>query len=420
MTPRAMRVILLLLAMAATGAAAYSIFSIEQRTAGERNELQAVREHVRGILVSILELRAGERSYVAVGQGHQFWTAHVTDLLVGVDATVRDLRSAVRSEAAAAAVDAAAVALDNFRKLDARAQEYVSLDQKLLASDLIFSDGVEMTGTAATQIDTALTQEIQAREQALATLRRQQGWTAAGAGGVLVLVMLLLAPLPARREAGAERTRTGAALEETGAPSLKPAGRDGRQPGGRGPGIVIDEPGARGLQIELDLALETPMVSAEPVPDLDGTARLCTELGRVMETREVPPLLTRAAQILDAAGLVVWVSDHAGVELRPVLSHGYPEKIVAQMRSIPRDAQNAAALAFRSGQTRVVVGTDMANGAVVVPLITPAGCVGVLAAELRHGSEQRESTRALATILAAQLATLVGAAPSTGAAQAQA
>jgi GAF domain-containing protein len=118
--------------------------------------------------------------------------------------------------------------------------------------------------------------------------------------------------------------------------------------------------------------------------------------------------------------LVVWVSDRAGAELRPVLSYGYPEKIVAQMRSIPRDAQNAAALAFRSGQARVVAGTDMANGAVVVPLITPAGCVGVLAAELRHGSEQRESTRALATILAAQLATLVGTAPSTGAAQAQA
>lgn len=374
MRHRAIRVILLLLAMAATGAAAYSIVTIEQRATPERGDLQVVRERVRSILVSISELRADERSYVAVGQGHQFWTSRVTNLLVGVDAKVRDLRRAVRSEAAAAAVDAAAVALDNFRKLDARAQEYVSLGHNLLASDLIFSDGVDMTDTAATQIDSALTQEMQAREHTLASLRRQQGWTTAGAGGVLLFVILLLAPLPGRREEAA-----------------------------------------------LDLPLETPpMVNLEPVLDLEGAARLCTELGRVKETREVPPLLARAAEILDAAGLVVWVSDRAGVELTPVLSHGYPAKVVAQMRSVPRDAQNAAALAFRSGQARVVAGTDMANGAVVVPLMTPAGCVGVLAAELRHGREQREPTRALATILAAQLATLVGAAPSTAAAQAQA
>jgi hypothetical protein len=37
--------------------------------------------------------------------------------------------------------------------------------------------------------------------------------------------------------------------------------------------------------------------------------------------------------------------------------------------------------------------------------------VGVFALELRDGGEQRESVRALATILAAQLASLVGSAP---------
>jgi hypothetical protein len=169
-----------------------------------------------------------------------------------------------------------------------------------------------------------------------------------------------------------------------------------------------------------DLPLQGSVAKTEPQPDLTGAALLCTELGRVMETREVPPLLARAAEILDAAGLVVWVSDHAAVELRPVLSHGYSEKLVAQMRSIPRDAQNAAALAFRSAQPRIVAGTDVTNGAVVVPLITPTGCVGVLAAELKHGGEQREATRALATIVAAQLSTLVGTAPSAETAHAQA
>ena len=389
---RVVRVILLLLAIAAVGAAGYSIFDLERRAAAEQIAQQSVRDRTKAILTSIFEVTAGQRSYVAAGQGNQFWTARVTKLLVGMDTSVRDLRNTVRSEAAASAVDSASIALENFKKLDARAQEYVSQDQQLLASDLIFSDGLEMTSTAATQIETALIQELLARDQTLRTLRRQQASVAAGAGGFLLLVTLLLVPIPRRRNSTPDQERPEPPVSEL---TLRKSG---------------DASARQESVVDADL----------DVPDLAAMGRLCTEFGRVMETREVPPLLARAAEILDAAGLVVWVSDRAGVELRPVLSYGYSDKVVAQMRSIPRDAQNAAALAFRSAQFRVVAGTDVTNGAVVAPLITPAGCVGVLAAELRHGSEQREATCALATILAAQLATLMGAAPSKGSAHAQA
>jgi GAF domain-containing protein len=58
-----------------------------------------------------------------------------------------------------------------------------------------------------------------------------------------------------------------------------------------------------------------------------------------------------------------------------------------------------------------VNGTDAESGAVVVPMMTAAGCVGVLAAELEHGRERQGSVRALLTIFAAQLARLVGAHP---------
>jgi hypothetical protein len=40
--------------------------------------------------------------------------------------------------------------------------------------------------------------------------------------------------------------------------------------------------------------------------------------------------------------------------------------------------------------------------------MTSTGCVGVMAAEVRHGREASESARALARIVAAQFATLVG------------
>ena len=384
------RVTLLLLAVAAAAAATYFIIDLEKRGTAERGTQQIVRDQVRTLLATMAELKAGQRSYVAAGQGHQFWTARVTQVLQTVDPRIRELRGAIRSEAAESALDAAAVALDNFKKLDARAQEYVSLDQQLLASDLVFSDGLEMTGAATAQIDTALNEEIQASEQNLATLRRREAFIAAGGGAVLLLAALLLVPLAGRKPSAVENGLEAAPVLE-------------RRP-----------------DTSSDLFLAPP-VDADPLPDLAGAARLCTEFGRVMETSEVPPLLARAAEILDAAGLVVWVSDRAGIELKPVLSYGYSEKVMAQMRGIPRDAQNAAALAFRSSQFRVVGSSDLINGAVVAPLVTPGGCVGVLAAELRHGGEQRESTQALATILAAQLATLVVAAPSAGtAAQAQA
>jgi hypothetical protein len=145
-------------------------------------------------------------------------------------------------------------------------------------------------------------------------------------------------------------------------------------------------------------------------PDLLAAAHLCTELGRIDETRETAPLLEEAARILDAVGLIVWVWDPQTTELAPALAHGYSDKVLAQLPRVKRDADNATAAAFRSAQTCVVDGSDLASGALVAPLMTPAGCVGVLAIELQHASTQRESVRALVTIFAAQLARLVGAA----------
>jgi transcriptional regulator with XRE-family HTH domain len=150
----------------------------------------------------------------------------------------------------------------------------------------------------------------------------------------------------------------------------------------------------------------------EPLePTLSAVADLCTELGRVMNSRELLPLLERVAGILDATGLIVWVSDPLGTSLTPALSYGYSEQVLVHVPSIGSDADNATATAFRSAQARIVRGSDLANGALVAPLMTRDGCIGVFAAELRRGAEQRESTRALATIVAAQLATLVGFSP---------
>ena len=122
------------------------------------------------------------------------------------------------------------------------------------------------------------------------------------------------------------------------------------------------------------------------------------------------PLLQEAARILDAIGLIVWVWDPQVEELMPALAYGYSDRVLAQLPIIRRDADNATAAAFRSAQTCAINGSDHASGALVVPLLTPAGCAGVLAIELPHGSELTRSVRAVATIFAAQLAPLIGGA----------
>jgi transcriptional regulator with XRE-family HTH domain len=137
-------------------------------------------------------------------------------------------------------------------------------------------------------------------------------------------------------------------------------------------------------------------------PDLLAAARICTQLGRVEHSRQIPPLLREAAGILDAKGLIVWVWDALTEELKPAVALGYPAQVLSQLRGLKRDADNATAAAFRSGDTRVV------TGALVVPLLTPAACAGVLAIELPGGAEAVPSVRAIATFFAAALAQLVG------------
>jgi hypothetical protein len=104
--------------------------------------------------------------------------------------------------------------------------------------------------------------------------------------------------------------------------------------------------------------------------------------------------------------------------LRPVLVHGYADALLSQLGGVTREADNALAAAFRSGNTQIVKGGAGETGALVVPLLTPSGCAGVLALELHAGVEHSETVRAFATILVAQLAVLIGYPPALDAATA--
>jgi transcriptional regulator with XRE-family HTH domain len=148
----------------------------------------------------------------------------------------------------------------------------------------------------------------------------------------------------------------------------------------------------------------TSKTTVQPQPDLLEVARLCTELGRVEDLAGVPPLLEQAAKLLEAKGLIVWLWDDVEGQLEPALVHGYSDQVVSQLPIVRRDADNPTAAAFRSAETRTSGDGPHPYGGLVVPLLTAAGCSGVLALELERGREGTPSAIALATIVASHLA----------------
>jgi transcriptional regulator with XRE-family HTH domain len=162
----------------------------------------------------------------------------------------------------------------------------------------------------------------------------------------------------------------------------------------------------------IPVAADPPPVPRRLESDLDllAAAHLCTELGRVEKSSQLPPLLREAARILDARGLIVWVWDALAAELKPALVHGYSDQVIAHLAGVRRDADNVTAAAFRSAQTCIVNASAPTNGALVVPILTSAACAGVLAIELRSGGVHAPTAQAIATVLAAMLAQLIGGA----------
>jgi transcriptional regulator with XRE-family HTH domain len=167
-------------------------------------------------------------------------------------------------------------------------------------------------------------------------------------------------------------------------------------------------------EVVLRSTADAPAAPTEvPDPDLLAVAHICTELARVQTTADVPRVLYHMAKVLDAIGLVLWMWDPIANDLMPALAHGYSDRVVAQLPRVERDSNNATAAAFRAGETCIVSGDDLDNGALVVPLVGPDGCAGVLAIELAERREEKESVRAHSMIFAAQLSTLLGTAQPT-------
>ena len=385
MRTRGLRFLLIATLFAAL-AALVQDFRFDNWIAREHASAESAGRDQQSVVVALADVRAGEAGYVATGQGPAFWMKRVADLLAGIHTTIERLRASASSAEALAQYDEATSALEELRKADTRARDFVSGEQRFLASDVVFVDSLEAGQRVATAIGAAAAADQAASAARLTRFGRWRLTTIVGTlvwGMCVVLVVFaqLSQPAPAAStESAATPTVPAAELEEFASP-------------------------ARPVEPPAPVA-PPPAAVAEPIVNLSDVAELCVDLARVFDGREVPALLGRTVKVLDAKGLVLWVIDTSGTFLRPWLLHGYPDKVVQRLGSLQVDADNLTSLAFRSMQPQSANGrTSDTLGAVAVPLVTATGCVGVLSAELRRQRPDRETLSAV-RMIAAQLAAL--------------
>ncbi len=397
---RGVRLALAIVLTLATLASGYLITTTFISSRANLSTQAEVDRDLDSLVHAISELRASQQAYVAAGQGEGYWISRVNGQLAALRADLTALSGRVRSAEARSRLEAVSGKLEDFEQLDRRTREYARGGQRLLASDVIFTDGLETTRAAQEELASARAAERAEAEGVLSTADRREAMTVVAAGAFALLVAFLLA---------APTYGTDPALQQAA-----PAAPD-----------QASTTDILGLALDVELAhmdrarpAPSPQVAEQSAatrveaPDMSRAADLCVELARVHEPRQLAGLLERTAQVLDAAGVIVWMADPDRRELVPTLTHGYAPAALARFGTIARDADNATAAAFREGSLKTVAADGPASGAIVAPLVTPAGCVGVMAVEVNAERERDAATRALARIIAAQIASLLGPPPA--------
>lgn len=374
----------------AIGAAAFFLFQSEKRIIERRAAVRVFDLHAREAADALADVRAGQQAYVAAGQGVAFWMPKVAATVETLTQEIADLRQSAGSAGARSALNDAATTMAEFATVDKRARDYIKGGQQLMAADVVFTEGGETAALASRQIEGARLAEHQAFDAFEAAARKQEAMALAGAAGLAALAIALLV-MPAGTARPSAEPEVSASTAIAGGLSLRE----------ESPKLEAATPRVR----------STTWSSTSPV--LKAAADLCTDFGRVHDLTELGAVLGRAAEMMDASGIVVWVGNTSGGDMRPMLAHGYSAQVLARMPTVPRAADNAAAASYRTGLLQIVLARPgVSSGAIVAPLLSPDGCVGALSAEIRGGGETSDSVQALATIFAAQLAGVLNTAPA--------
>ena len=419
MKNRFLRIALVVLAVAAQAAAGFFVYDTERALSAALSTSSTLAGDVGRALAIVGELRSAQTGLVANGQDPAFWVSKIAALTRDAAAAIEKIDRRPLAPDAAQDLSAAGTAVADFSRASDRVRDFLATDQPLTASSLAFGDAAQYLATASGALSSAASSQAAAADRQVLPARQRQGLALGGSAILTIAVLLLLLPRVGREPAASEQEAPAAGLSllSLSTPATTDGvglGRSGfdldiRRPAAAPPTEPLPEPPRESEEAIIEeLKQETELrLNTEAQVDLVAAARLCSDLARVKDAAQLPALLGRAADLLDASGIVLWLAGTEGTVLRPAASVGYSEHTISRMKALSGRSDNAVSVAFRENRMEVVGGTKERNGAVVVPVVTVNGCAGAMAAEIRHGAEASPSVQAVATIIAAQLASLV-------------
>jgi hypothetical protein len=394
MQPSTIRIALVAFFLGGCATGTYFLWSLERDRRALEASGRAFDHLAEQTFAELAELQQAQQAYVAAGQAPASWMSRSDRALAALSSNLVALKQGTADQSTASSLGSASQNIDNLAELDRRVREYARNGQLLMASDIIYTDGLQTGRSAGSHLQAARDRSRVLLDETSASLRRRQLAIGGTLGGACLLVIALLVRAIART-AGREKESLAPrepAEERPVSPDLLPA---------------PDQP----VPVLVPSAPNGPPPVVEAASTLSDLALLCGDLARAESVSDVSGLLGRVGTLLDASGVIVWLAESTGATLRPALAHGYPPQTLARIPNIAPEESNATARAFRERRIQIVRSSDDASGALALPILAGASCIGVLAAEMPHGGETLDVRQAIAAVVAAQLSGLAGTTP---------
>ena len=370
MQRRGTRIAILCLLLAAGGFAGFAAWSAERVVHQLDRERDAKSAAIDALLSSISTIASAQQAYTDYGRRDVASFTRVSLLVDRITTDAAGLRATRGSSVSSERLEEFWTALSALMGAESRARERLAAGDEGSAADAVLASAREHVNVLGSSLRAFRAAEVQSYQTSRAAAARWS-WVSLGIAGTLWAVGLIAFAVWPRHQ-----TIDPVALEA--------------------PPEIVEPPAL--------------VMSPGPSIDLTAAAALSTELSQLIDPASLPGLLEKAAAILGARGVIIWIG--AGAELFAVAAHGYDEALLKRIRPIARDAENVTAAAWRGGELLMLPADAGGYGAIVAPLLSPSGCVGVLAAEVSADRDRDPSTQAVAMILASQFAGVLAAWPA--------
>ncbi len=377
----------LTVAILATAGCCYWAAMLERTALDQRRMLATSTADARALQGALSDARRALAAMASPGQAAVSWSRQA---VASID-TARGRLTALAGAEGGAHLRALTERLDRLVEAETRLHEYAVGGRALMASDVAFGEALPHVDAVDQQVADTVTAMITNADRAIAATRDRQILAFSGALGALGIAAVLLTPLPRPRDEEA-----AGALADSGADDV--------------PGVT-----------ELALHTASPTAPAPtPVPearviekarvDLTPLAAACEALARISDGAKLPGVLDAVRPTLGARGLAVWLAD--GASLRIAASSGYDPRVVERFPVLSTADDTPTSQAFATVAPVRTPPRTTQPAAVAVPIVGARGTTGVLSFEMANGRDASTEVVAAATIVAAQLASLLEPVPA--------